>query len=72
MEIAAAIMVHTIITRTSGLQQELVAKANHSPQAAVEFLRPYYEAALATIKKAEPGNSALYGEARNVKRAQGA
>ncbi len=72
MEIAAAIMVHTIITRTSGLQQELVAKANHSPQAAVEFLRPYYEVALAVIKKAELGNPVFNGETRNAKRAQGA
>ena len=59
METAAAILVQTIITRTSGLQQQLVAKANQGPEAAVEFLRPYYEAALLTIKKAEVENSGL-------------
>ena len=58
METAAAILVQTIISRTSGLQQQLVAKANQSPEAAVEFLRPYYEAALITIKKAAVVNSA--------------
>lgn len=70
METAAAILVHTIITRTSGLQQLLVAKANQSPQAAVEFLKPYYEAALATVKKAEIENSAPRRETRNGRRMQ--
>ncbi len=70
METAAAILVHTIITRTSGLQQLLVAQANQGPQAAAEFLRPYYEAALAIIKKAAIENSALDREITNAKRMQ--
>lgn len=45
METAAAILVQVIISRTSGLQQLLVDKANQSPQEAMEFLWPYYEAA---------------------------
>lgn len=72
METAAAILVHTIITRTSGLQQLLVAKANQSPQAAVEFLKPYYEAALATVKNVEVENSASRRETRNGRRMQAA
>lgn len=68
METAAAILVHTIIARTSGIQQLLVAKANESPQAAAEFLKPYYEAALALVKKAGAENSAPRREIRNGKR----
>lgn len=70
METAAAILVHTIITRTSGLQQLLVAEANQSPQAAVKFLKPYYEAALALVQKAGVENSAPRREIRNGRRMQ--
>jgi len=70
METAAAILVQTIITRTSGLQQLLVARANQSPQAAVEFLKPYYEAALVAVKKVEVENSTLRRETRNGRRMQ--
>ncbi len=59
METAAAILVQVIISPTSRLQQLLVAQANQNPQAAMEFLRPYYEAALAAVKRAEVENSAL-------------
>ncbi len=70
METAAAILVHTIVARTSGLQQLLVAEANQSPQAAVKFLKPYYEAALALVQKAGLENPAPRREIRNGKRVQ--
>lgn len=44
---AAAILVQTIFLKDGHLQGLLGERASKSPEAAVEFLRPYYLAALA-------------------------
>jgi hypothetical protein len=51
-ESAAAILVQTIFLRDGHLQGLLGAQASKSPQAAVEFLRPYYLAVLAMTASA--------------------
>jgi hypothetical protein len=48
---AAAILVQTVFLKDGHLQGLLGAQASKSPEAAVEFLKPYYEAALAMIAK---------------------
>lgn len=52
-EIAAAILVQTIFLRDGHLQGLLGEQASKSPEAAVEFLKPYYVAALALTVKAK-------------------
>jgi len=51
---AAAILVQTIFMKDGHLQGILGELASKSPEAAVEFLRPYYLAALAMTAKAKP------------------
>lgn len=46
-QIGAAILVQTIFMKDGHLQGILGERASKSPEAAVEFLRPYYLAALA-------------------------
>jgi len=48
----AAILVQTIFLKDGHLQGLLGQQASKSPEAAVEFLRPYYVAALAMTRKA--------------------
>ena len=52
-EMGAAIMVQTIFLRDGHLQGLLGEKASKSPEAAAEFLRPFYVAALAMMMKAK-------------------
>jgi hypothetical protein len=52
VESAAAILVQTIFLKDGHLQGLLGAQASKSPQAAVEFLRPYYLAVLAMTASA--------------------
>lgn len=49
----AAILVHTIFSKDGRLQGLLGERASKSPEAAVEFLRPYYLAALAMTVRAK-------------------
>lgn len=49
---AAAILVQTIFMRDGHLQGLLGGQASKSPDAAVEFLKPYYVAALAMTARA--------------------
>lgn len=51
-EAAAAILVQTIFLKDGHLQGLLGEQANKSPMAAAEFLKPFYQAALAMISKA--------------------
>jgi hypothetical protein len=51
METAAAILVQTLLDSNDELQKQLTAAAN--PQAAAEFLRPWYQAMFVMIKSAE-------------------
>ena len=53
-EIAAAILVQTIFLKDGHLQGLLGEQASKSPQAAADFLQPYYLAALAMTAKASP------------------
>ena len=48
----AAILVLTIFLKDGHLQGVLGDRASKSPEAAAEFLQPFYLAALAMIKKA--------------------
>lgn len=48
----AAILVQTIFLKDGHLQGILGERASKSPEAAVEFLRPYYVAALAMTARA--------------------
>ena len=50
---AAAILVQTIFLKDGHLQGLLGERASKSPEAAVEFLRPYYLAALALTVRAK-------------------
>jgi hypothetical protein len=50
----AAILVQTIFLRDGHLQGLLGEQASKSPEAAVEFLKPYYVAALAMTARAKP------------------
>jgi hypothetical protein len=50
-ETAAAILVQTIFLKDGHLQGLLGEEASKSPQTAVEFLKPYYAAALAMTVK---------------------
>jgi hypothetical protein len=52
-ENAAAILVQTIFLRDGHLQGLLGQQAARSPEAAAEFLKPYYVAALAMTMKAK-------------------
>lgn len=52
---AAAILVQTIFLKDGHLQGLLGERASKSPEAAVEFLRPYYVAALALTESARSG-----------------
>lgn len=49
--IAAAILVQTIFLKDGHLQALLGEQASKSPEAAAEFLKPYYVAALAMTAK---------------------
>ena len=49
----AAILVQTIFLKDGHLQGILGERASKSPEAAVEFLRPYYVAALAMTARAK-------------------
>ena len=49
----AAILVQTIFLKDGHLQGLLGERASKSPEAAVEFLRPYYLAALALTARAK-------------------
>jgi hypothetical protein len=49
----AAILVQTIFLKDGHLQGLLGQQASKSPEAAVEFLRPYFLAALAMTRKAK-------------------
>jgi hypothetical protein len=50
-ETAAAILVQTIFLKDGHLQGLLGEEASKSPEAAAEFLRPFYVAALALAAK---------------------
>jgi hypothetical protein len=52
-ETGAAILVQTIFLRDGHLQGLLGEQASKSPEAAAEFLRPYYAAVLAMTVKAK-------------------
>ena len=49
----AAILVQTIFLKDGHLQGLLGQQASKGPEAAVEFLRPYYSAALAMMRNAD-------------------
>ncbi len=49
----AAILVQTIFLKDGHLQGLLGQQASKSPEAAIEFLKPYYEAALAMTASAK-------------------
>jgi hypothetical protein len=53
MEHAAAVLVQTIFSSDARMQALLKDQAASSPQAAAEFLKPWYQAILAMIKNAE-------------------
>jgi len=48
----AAILVQTIFLKDGHLQGLLGQQASKGPEAAIEFLKPYYSAALAMAQKA--------------------
>jgi len=48
----AAILVQTIFLKDGHLQGLLGERASKSPEAAVDFLKPFYMAALAMVEKA--------------------
>jgi len=50
----AAILVQTIFLKDGHLQGLLGERASKSPEAAVDFLKPFYVAALAMLEKATP------------------
>jgi hypothetical protein len=50
----AAILVQTIFLKDGHLQGLLGERASKSPEAAVDFLRPFYLAALAMLERAKP------------------
>jgi len=56
MEHAAALLVQTIINSDGRMQTLLKDQAASNPQAAAEFLKPWYQAMLAMIKSAEDFN----------------
>jgi hypothetical protein len=49
----AAILVQTVFSKDGHLQGLLGERASKGPEAAVEFLKPFYLAALAMIAKAK-------------------
>jgi len=51
---AAAILVQTIFMKDGHLQGVLGGEASKSPEAAVAFLQPFYQAALALTAKTKP------------------
>lgn len=53
MEQAAALLVQTIINLDGRMQALLKDQAASGPQAAAEFLKPWYQAMLVMIKSAE-------------------
>jgi hypothetical protein len=53
MEQAAALLVQTIFTSNERMLTALKEQSTSSPQAAAEFLRPWYQAMLMMIKNAE-------------------
>jgi len=53
METAAALLVQTIINLDGRMQALLKDQAASNPQAAAEFLKPWYQAMLVMIKSAE-------------------
>jgi hypothetical protein len=53
MEHAAALLVQTIVNSDGRMQSLLKEQAAASPQAAAEFLKPWYQAMLLMIKAAE-------------------
>ena len=53
MENAAALLVQTIFNSNARMQALLKDQAILTPQAAAEFLKPWYQAMLAMIKGAE-------------------
>jgi hypothetical protein len=53
MENAAALLVQLIFNSDERMQSLLKAQAISNPQAAAEFLRPWYQAMLIMIKDAE-------------------
>jgi len=53
MEQAAALLVQTMIHFDGRMQELLKEQAASGPQAAAEFLKPWYQAMLAMIKGAE-------------------
>ena len=52
----AAILVQTIFLKDGHLQGILGEQASKGPEAAVEFLKPYYLAALAMTARAKSGH----------------
>jgi len=50
----AAILVQTIFLKDGHLQGLLGERASKSPEAAVDFLKPFYLAALAMLERAKP------------------
>ncbi len=53
MENAAALLVQTIFTLNGAMQTLLKDQTVSNPQAAAEFLKPWYQAMLVMIKNAE-------------------
>jgi hypothetical protein len=53
MEHAAALLVQTVLTWDVQMQTRLRDQAALNPQAAAEFLKPWYQAMLTMIKNAE-------------------
>jgi hypothetical protein len=51
---AAAILVQTIFMKDGHLQGVLGGEASKSPEAAIAFLQPFYQAALALTAKTKP------------------
>jgi hypothetical protein len=51
---AAAILVQTIFMKDGHLQGVLGGEASKSPEAAVAYLQPFYQAALALTAKTKP------------------
>jgi len=53
MESAAALLVQTIFNSDERMLKLLKERSDSSPQAAAEFLKPWYQAMLMMIKSAE-------------------
>jgi hypothetical protein len=53
MELAAALLVQTIFSSDAKMQTLLKEQRESTPQAAAEFLKPWYQAMLMMIKSAE-------------------